>query len=449
MLIINFFNTINLLKKYYEDISKVGINLSVVGFLTYLNGIIQVTISKFYSTEMVVATGLATLLISFIISPLMVILYANQALFARDFGISDKFKDERKNICISSAIVFSLLVGFIFFLLFDLLSDAILYFLPEQSFKISHLINSYIDIVKYSILIVPLYFSLRGIFNGLGHSRYTLIMCGFETTIAFIILASIFLYTSILGHHLSEKNIIALLSFTIIFSELIGVFVGLFILFHFKILNFKFLFFFKQFKVYLSDTYNFFTFNALQNTIGFGVYMYFSNLVANVDSSLYSIYRLMTTIFSFNRFVVYGFRESNALFYAKKLYNKSLYEVKKQHTLITVLISFFSNLICFFVFLFLFRSEVFLYFNFLLPVAIEFVVIEPVMATLYMILIHCGCERVVSLFNIVVMSFYTLTLFFVKSYYYDFYLFYFSLTNLFVLMVGYIYIFKKNINSIK
>ncbi|MDC4524195.1 hypothetical protein NQ779_18970, partial [Acinetobacter baumannii] len=165
--------------------------------------------------------------------------------------------------------------------------------------------------------------------------------------------------------------------------------------------------------------------------------------------SLYSIYRLMTTIFSFNRFVVYGFRESNALFYAKKLYNKSLYEVKKQHTLITVLISFFSNLICFFVFLFLFRSEVFLYFNFLLPVAIEFVVIEPVMATLYMILIHCGCERVVSLFNIVVMSFYTLTLFFVKSYYYDFYLFYFSLTNLFVLMVGYIYIFKKNINSIK
>jgi Na+-driven multidrug efflux pump len=329
------------------------------GVLTYATGITEISIVGYISFNMIAVIGMGQLLISLPMSALMAITSANQAIFAKIDGkiLSSKSiqriakLNSRKFDFSLASILTSFVIGCMVFLLMsyavpNLISIMLRTYESDATLRV---LNTYISVAKFSLLVVPITMGIKGILNGSNLEAKSLLISTIESMCRLCGLFTVVGISSI--NHLNGEDLAKYIAGALLIAEIVGFTFALHILRihvtnpHLSSQRVPWLT--RALVAYLHQARSYLTYSSLQNIVGVSANLVFLSLLNAKSPILASQFRMGNSVFNFNRLVFNGFSQANAIVSVREVSAKGFINVRKaiaSTTQFLLIASFFISL---------------------------------------------------------------------------------------------------------
>lgn len=298
-------------RAYGRDVLRLAIPIGAGGVLSYFALLAEVAVAAAAAGELLGAIGLAAVLMSIVLSGVMALMSANQAVFARHSGTAQAR-------LLAPALVVSLSLGGLAFWASPWLLQAIARgFMPGYAGNVAAMVDAYLAIARFSFLLAPVLMAVKGALNGGGKASLALRITAVEGAVKLFVLSCLAYVTWSADHEVSLERMAGLLALGTVVAEAIGLVAAAMLLTRCK----AFLGISAQaLKQYLVGVRSFMAFSALQNVVAVAAGLYFAGLLSAHGVALVGVFRAINSIFNFNRLIFSGFCHGNAIVAVQRTY---------------------------------------------------------------------------------------------------------------------------------
>ncbi|WP_116963652.1 MATE family efflux transporter [Fastidiosibacter lacustris] len=381
-----------MLKTYYHTILRLGFPLTYAGVFSYAAGMVEVILLGRLSLALLGVLALSTMFISLIMSGMMSLVTANQSAFAR--LISRKRDRSMLSEFFFCSILTSAVIAVSVFLCFRMVLFFIAFHYPASDTGNMSLILDYLNIASFSMLLVPVLFSIKGTLNGRGLTHLSFRISAMENVIR-IALLTIFLGL-LRDCVIADNSLIRLPAYALLGGEIIGVLYALVIIWFHDVSLLKLKVKFSTFILYWRKVRSIIGVSAVYNMVGACSLLYFMSKIGDLSMVYLGIFRIILTAFNFNRLIFSGITQANGIYSAQIISHKveKSAQTIRENTYHTLLFSsLFSIIIAGISIAILLKTQT-LDFSFVIVLAFIF---EGMSLVLYHVLVHCRFEKAISM----------------------------------------------------